>query len=320
MKTDGFDELIERFVLARKAINDKALEFAGIEVYSPVAMPRPVARYPELDFLKALSWVYMHHIEAGGVSVRYLVRFLDGYSLDGDRRGRNHLDILVKLRTEMQHNLVNRSEGDKRTMLACRNWYFETCSTWAPSEDDHWTVCGVRLLEDANALISSLDSALRRLATDDESSGYRETWLKRVSRDHRPNEFDEVIEKVKIDLGRNELDGVAFRKRYFDRWKAQLELLVEDYRFEEEARRLVETSIITETTATPPITGADLMTEFHLAPGPEVGRLRRIAQEIYNAEPCPRGELMRRIRVRVSESAVPGIESQPGQASGGGER
>jgi hypothetical protein len=129
-------------------------------------------------------------------------------------------------------------------------------------------------------------------------------WVQRLSRNHRPHEFDEVVEKVKRDLGLDALDAVALRRRYLDKWRKQLDLLDSGYSFQEEARKLVETSIVTEMIATPPLTAKDIMEEFGLPPGPEVGRYRRLAQELFDAAPCSQAELLERLGRRVDGDGV----------------
>lgn len=303
MKGTDFDALVQNFVRARDDLNDKANALVGMPVYNPIAMRTPSGKYPELDFLRAVSWVYIHHIETGGISIRYLVRFFDGFSLDTDRRARDHLETVKRLRTELQHNLVADSDSDQNTMLVCRKWYFETCGTWEPFEENHWIKCRESLFSESGVLLESLRSVLEIIETDDDGELYKNEWQKRVKRDHRPHEFDEVISKVKMDLGREHLDVRAFRKRYFDVWKKHLETLDEDYVFAEEARRLVETSIISDSISTLPITGEDIMEIFDLQPGQEIGRLRKIAQHLYNSDPCSRNDLIIRLQERMDSEA-----------------
>ena len=55
-------------------------------------------------------------------------------------------------------------------------------------------------------------------------------------------------------------------------------------------------ALLTEAIPVLPITGADIMEEFGLAPGPDVGKLLKRAKGINDAAPCSRAELLAKLK------------------------
>ena len=86
-------------------------------------------------------------------------------------------------------------------------------------------------------------------------------------------------------MGRDHVDAVRLRKRWYDRWVAHLDRLADGYDFEVESRRLAEHALITDFIAVLPITGADIMEHLGTTPGPEVGRLLQRAADIHKQSP-----------------------------------
>ena len=117
-------------------------------------------------------------------------------------------------------------------------------------------------------------------------------WIIRLRRYHPPHEFDTLISKVASDMGRDTIDPVRLRERYYGKWTNDLSQLQGEYEFDFEARRLIEHTLLTETAATMPITGEDVKEVFSISPGPEVGRLLARADALYQSTPCPRASLL----------------------------
>ena len=111
-----------------------------------------------------------------------------------------------------------------------------------------------------------------------------------------PHEFDSLISIIAADMGHDGLDPVRLRLRFYDGWSRQLDLLSGDFEFEVEARKLIEHTLLSETTAVLPLTGKDVMEEFGIAPGPEVGRMLQRASAIYMSTPCSRKDLIEKLR------------------------
>jgi hypothetical protein len=93
-------------------------------------------------------------------------------------------------------------------------------------------------------------------------------------------------------MGRENVDSVRIRARFYDQWELELSLLQPDYEFHVEARRLIERTLLSVLTPVLPITGKDVMEVFGIAPGQKVGQLLARAQKIYATLPCGREELI----------------------------
>ena len=61
----------------------------------------------------------------------------------------------------------------------------------------------------------------------------------------------------------------------------------------------MEHALISETTPILPITGDDIMEEFAIPPGREVGEFLNLARIMYDASPCRKADLLDRLRHRV---------------------
>jgi len=110
---------------------------------------------------------------------------------------------------------------------------------------------------------------------------------------------------VAAEIGRDKIDAVALRTRYFDQWNKELTLLQGDYVFEVEARKLIEHILLFELTRVMPITGSDIIREFNVPPGPAVGEFLRNARAIYDAKQCSREDLLRKLREQRGGSITP---------------
>jgi hypothetical protein len=198
-------DLLVTFVSKRDSLNRLADALAKTKVYMEVGTPTPRLRDPELDFIRVVSWLYIHHVEAGATSIKFLTGLFDGFAVDGDRRGRSHVTDIGRIRAELQHNLVSDSFSDQITKRHCERWYLAACGTRMPGARKHWTLCVRRILSDAIALLEALEECLRALEAD---AGLEEKiiiWRRRLTRSYSPADFDRVVETVDRDLGREGL-------------------------------------------------------------------------------------------------------------------
>jgi hypothetical protein len=151
-------------------------------------------------------------------------------------------------------------------------------------------------MREATVLFAALLDALRAIEADDGREETAASWLFRLMRHHPASDFDRLIEEVAADMGREYLDVVRFRRRFYDRWVEALDALDGEYDFDVEARRLVEHALLTELAAAMPITGKDVIESLGIAPGPAVGEELERALALFSAAPCGRDELLERLR------------------------
>ena len=202
--------------------------------------------------------------------------------------------LLVKsLRTHLQHNLNPRHDHDKGVQEISENWMREKCGTPLPgTEEQWWLTCLLALLSEALQFIEALAVTVRGIEKDESREAICREWASRVSKSHSPAQFDILITEVAIDMGRENIDAVRIRARFYDQWEQELSLLQPNYEFRTEVRKLIERALLSVLTPVLPITGRDIMEAFGIPPGPKVGQLLGRAQKIYAARPCNREELI----------------------------
>jgi hypothetical protein len=161
------------------------------------------------------------------------------------------------------------------------------------------------ILTEAASFLTAMDICLRAIERDEGRDGILDRWRIEISRHHPPEEFDRIIEEAASDLGRPHIDAVRVRRRYYDQWVDRLSYLSLGYDFAVEARRLVEYSLLVDISAGIPVSGQDIMEEFELAPGPEVGALLARAKAIFEESPRDRASLLAALKAEVESDKQP---------------
>ena len=138
-----------------------ALLIDGPGLFEAVSQRMPKFVPAELGFLRLVSWLYVLFWEAGKVSVPFVVKRFDAYSLDADSKIRAYLFNVQGLRTYTQHNLNNEEPHDKRTLGDCHAWFSHQCGTAVPVLEDEWSKCVIALLHESLEFLEALLSVLR---------------------------------------------------------------------------------------------------------------------------------------------------------------
>jgi hypothetical protein len=279
--------------LSRGLVGRDHLLFRETSLQTPPLTP------PELGFLRVVAWLYVHYHEVGLVGTKFLCGLFDAYDIPQPDALRRHTARVARLRTYMQHNLDPGKPRDREIQTESEQWFQEVCGSYVPGGDDQWDRCLGALLEEAERFLGGCVATLRGIEQDEGRDGIVEQWTFRAKRHHSPEAFDPIVAAVATDLGREHLDVVRFRKRFYDRWIEALSLLDGEYDFAVEGRRVVESSLLTEALPVLPITGTDVMAEFGLEPGPQVGAVLQQARSLFDQAPCARDELIARLRPLV---------------------
>lgn len=272
----------------------------GTAIFDNLSIPIPKFTPPELGLLRTVSWFYVLYYEAGKVNIDFLNERLSTYNLDIDEKVSHHLHIVQQLRTFFQHNLNLSKPHDRKIQEDCERWFQNQCKTYEPREDGHWQNCLIGFLDEAHSFFVALQKCIHYIEQDESREQILHDWEFRRKRYHPPHEFDELISIVAADMGRDALDAVRLRRRFYDKWIRELELLQGDYYFEIEARKLIEHVLLYETTAVLPITGDNIMQEFNIPPGRQVGQMLELARNLYNADPyLSRNDLLEKLREQI---------------------
>ena len=288
----------------KQELERRAYSLIGVQrmAFQEMFIRNPRFSPPELGFYQAVTWLYAFYYESGRVSLRFLMDRLHTYRFDQDGNNHRHYEVLGRLRTYLQHNLNLDSTRDVETQQICEEWFARACGSAIPGNDNEWNDCLTRILEDSVAFLAATIDCIRAMERDESSKLFVEQWTVRLHRYHPKHEFENLVSIVMHDVGQDSLDPIRLTERYYDKWSQNLRFRTEDYIFIEDARRLIEQTIINEAELPPPTSGTDIMRELGIPPGPEVGRLLRKAKALYDANPCTSEELIDRLRCLEAES------------------
>jgi hypothetical protein len=264
------------------------------EVFKNLSIPQPTYSCVEAGFLKSSSWLYTLYYESGRVNIDFLLDRLSDYSLDPQDTCRAHVKIVHNLRTVFQHHVDTSEDRDASLRQAAEAWMSTYCNTTAPQSDQQWSELLIGILAEADEFVDNLLKCIRSIGQDPFCTSIISDWNYRCSRYYPAYEFDKLISIVAADFGQDQLDPVRIRNRYYDLWAKELELLQGNYKFELEARKLIERAL--STTPVLPITGEDIMRTFNIGPGPQIKVLYNKARALYEARPCTALELLERLK------------------------
>ena len=251
---------------------------------------------PELAFYQIITWLYALYYEAGRVSLLFLIEKVSAYGLQGDADHHRHYEDVGRLRTYLQHNLNLDSKHDLETQQRCEEWFLKRCGTAMPGIDNEWRQCSNVILKESEAFLSALVGCVRRIEGDEASKTIVEQWSIRLRRFHPKEEFERLVAIVIKDIGQEFLDVNRLAAQHYDRWSKNLRSRSADFDFDSEARKLIEQTILNEAELPLPITGQDIMREFGIPSGQEVGRILRKARSLYLQSPCNKEQLISRLR------------------------
>ena len=288
----SFEEIVRR----RQHMAALAKSVLGCAAFEELHVLLPDPANPEPAFIRAVSWLYCLYFEAGRISLAYLRRLGEGYSLVDRPLAERHVEEVRCLRTELHHNL-GVGESEQTTRSTAEHWRRKACGTALPRTANEWRDCYHRLVDDASGFLEAVESVVRRIESGgQETEGHIEEWRRLLRRSWPASEFDPLIDDVKYRLGREALNTVTFRNRYVDKWRKHLELLDEEFDFELEAARLIEKALLDEGGSVLPITGRDVIESVGIEPGPDVGLLLEEARRHFEENRCGRAELLAHLR------------------------
>jgi hypothetical protein len=298
MSTPSPEQLMYRIVGKAEETNARALALLddGPGFFEAVSQHMPKFVPAELGFLRLVSWLYVLFWEAGKISVPFVMKRFEAYSVDADGRIRAHPINVQELRTYTQHNLNNEEAHDKLTMGNCHTWFSSQCGTAVPDSEDEWSRCVLALLQESIEFLEALLNVLRFIERDESKDVICKEWKFRRNRYHPPHQFEALVSSIASDMGHEYIDSERLVRRNYDKWTQSLRAFSSEYVFEVEARKLIENAILADLMTSMPITGEDVIREFNLEPGKLVGRLLGDARELYQRAPCSRTELIDQLR------------------------
>ena len=268
----------------------------AITLRSPPAEPAIHA------FYTAVSWLYVCVIEAGVVHFPFLAERASALRIDTSGALTKFREDINTFRTILQHNLKLEDATDAAKLSRCERWMAAALGRQIdPSkhfwpDDGDWTTLARALHDQARKFFEMNLATIVAMGKDPFAADVVTLWAIRSSRALPAYKFDLVAQEAADDLGLQHLDVVKLRKVNLDKWNQQLRRVNEGADFHEEARRLVEATLLNEAHNYLPISGKDVIADLGLKRGPEVAKALEKARELYRQNPCTRDELLKKLK------------------------
>ena len=266
--------------------------FVGPNVLAEVTVRPPVDGDGEISFLRLVAWSYVLLFEAGRIPILFLLRSSGAYQ--GQQKS---MELIRSLRTWSFHNLGLDSDRDLELSRRVEHWFLDTCGQSPPQEQASWDAC----FDNACGLVADVVRQCQRAVADmlssDDRGAVTADLLRRVERSWPPHEFDALVGDLAIRVG-VPVDAAKFRRRRLEAWRAFLLDLPDDDDPAEAVARLIERDLLEYVDGILPISGRDVMAEFGLPPGAEVGLMLRQARELFGLGVRDKGELLARLAAK----------------------
>ena len=281
--SDSCSDMYQNILFKKENINQKTLLLSQENLFQEVSLKISEGTPAEFKFIRTVSWFYALYYEAGKINVKFLLGKYRAYNLDPDLRLFKHYEIVSKLRTFFQHNLVFSEEHDSGIKMHCEQWFQSQCGLIEPVENQEWKNCLLKFLKDACEFIDALLKCIHCIEQDESRDEILREWEFRRKRYHPPHEFHRLIQIVAADMGQNYITPVSFYNKHQDKWNKRLEVLNGDYDFEDMGRKLIESALLENTEL--PINGKDIMERFQIPPGVELKEILAKAKNLYKTDP-----------------------------------
>lgn len=281
-------------IRAASILGSPRIAFQVLSLRSPRFVPF------ELGFNMVVTWLYGYYYESGKISLPFLLERFQAYEFDHHETHKSHYEGIRRMRTFLQHNLNLDSSTDWELKRSCEQWFMSFCSSTLPGNEEDWEACLMGLLLESKEFLSRSIECVREIERDESRDSIVGQWEFKLRQYHPKHEFERLVNVVIRDMGQDALDSKIFCDKYYDRWSRGLRLRTGKWDFDYEARRLIEQTMMNENEVPLPITGGDIIREFGIRPGPEVGILMRVAKDLYYSDPCTKSTLLERLATKES--------------------
>jgi phage shock protein A/cell division septum initiation protein DivIVA len=167
--------------------------------------------WPELTFLRLVSWAYVKFIEAAEPNLRCIMKLFHGVQLDADRveeiRG-----TIVSLRTFAQHHLQFSSQHDQGTIERACSWFERHIARRQPEVED-LERCVHCLLHDITVMLEVIAMFFHRVERDDFRDVIIQQWRHMRETQGERHRFEAIVAEVIQTIGREELDARVITDR-----------------------------------------------------------------------------------------------------------
>lgn len=251
-KIDDINTLISHLLDDKEAI-----------FFSKVNVIRPNFQNKELSFVRLVTWLYTLYFEAGKDSLKVIKTSM---SPESRKLYTNNSKLVNNFRTKLHHNLDRTSSRSFKIEKDCHKWTKSVCSKQIPTSEAEWEQCSVQLLQEAYEVLTTIASELEQM-TDSKSQKeiFIYNWLASKEKSLQPHIYDQIIETSLALINQKDIDVVSYRKKYYENWNNSISLLNSDANYDNEARKIVESSIIKDFSIRLPVTMSTLDEHFILS-------------------------------------------------------
>lgn len=289
------EELLNNFKEAREKLNNYISDSTSQEIiaFKEISLYEPNFISAIHGFYTSVSWLYVHYYETGKFAVRFLIdntKKIDSLKYEYCT---NHVNLIHSFRTFLQHNLNLKNPNDLIKKDNCLIWIENQITTPWPSDEKQWETLLRKLYNETTETLNILHMTC---LNESQNPNFFKVWKNRLERHVEPFEYDELVEIIAKDIGLDNIDPVKVREKNYDKWNDKLKILKDLKRKNEYMRSMLEATLINVDNLPLPINGKDIMEQFNLNPGHEVGKKLKMAREIYTNEPCSKSTLLEKLK------------------------
>ena len=191
-----------------------------------IAVTPLAADWPELAYVRLVSWAYQKFVEGGATNFPIVIRIGAAVSADVDRL-RQVFDLIGRLRTFEQHRLEYGSESDTKTRETVYKWLRGGCGSSTPHAE-HFERCTLALLRDLRRFLTSLLTVLRAIDRDQYRDLLIAQWRERKESSWPKHKIDAVVSEVIATLNRADLKPAAVAEGLLSECQSQLAVISDD--------------------------------------------------------------------------------------------
>jgi hypothetical protein len=279
-----------------KQINDltSIISYNKIEFFPSISIQIKFSN-PEHCFENIISWFYVRCIEISGKNLDFIQKKMAPNNIFLSTDGLNFKRLIHAFRTMLQHNLdiVNspRDQGIKNT---CDEWIRHTIGIEKPESDDDWKKLVDRVIDDSIEYFKGIKQCLHLISESEHTDVVAEEWERITKRNYSIHEFEQVLIKVLDVLGLTDFfDPHNLTKLHSDKWMRQLEILPDNFNFQDSAYKIIENFIIENKII--PIDGHDVIS-IGIPKGPMVSTIINKAKELFASKPCTKEQLLDQLK------------------------
>lgn len=245
--------------------------------------------WPELNFIRLVSWAYINFIEAAEPNLRCAMKLFHGVQMSPDRA--SHIrEAIVCLRTFTQHHLQFSSTRDVLTIERACTWFERTIGQRQPAQE-HFERSICCLLGELIELLRVITTFLGRVARDEFRDAILQQWRYLRETQWEKYRFEALLSDVLGDLGRTDLKAQVVTERLLPELQQRLLSCAEDADKVQVLRAFIESRISEDFPMQMPVTGGDII-GLGVPPSPIVSDILKKLRSHFDATNASREELL----------------------------